>query len=243
MARQYHKQVGHGTKYKILSHYRAYHGGTGHALAAGGWPGWRVPYEPLPGGFIHLHTPDPYRPPFPGGARVARRHVRAAPGGGHPAGGPGDDRGLHRRADHDVGGRGRAAARLPPAGARAVRPLRHRPHLRRDHHRVRPDREALRGGALERLARHLLPRQGDQRRLRAAVREPPHDEDRPGVLRQRRRPGPVPRRPHLRREPGGVGGRASPPSGRSSTRGSSRTRARAASRRWRASASCRGACP
>jgi adenosylmethionine-8-amino-7-oxononanoate aminotransferase len=26
-----------------------------------------VPYEPLPGGFIHLHTPDPYRPPFPGG--------------------------------------------------------------------------------------------------------------------------------------------------------------------------------
>ena len=67
MARQYHKQVGHGTKYKILSHYRAYHGGTGHSLAAGGWPGWRVPYEPLPAGFIHLHTPDPYRPPFPGG--------------------------------------------------------------------------------------------------------------------------------------------------------------------------------
>jgi adenosylmethionine-8-amino-7-oxononanoate aminotransferase len=68
MARQYHKQAGRATKYKILSHYRAYHGGTGHALAAGGWPGWRVPYEPLPGGFIHLHTPDPYRPPFPGGA-------------------------------------------------------------------------------------------------------------------------------------------------------------------------------
>ena len=48
MARQYHKQAGHATKYKILSHYRAYHGGTGHALAAGGWPGWRAPYEPLP---------------------------------------------------------------------------------------------------------------------------------------------------------------------------------------------------
>ena len=67
MARQYWKQVGRGTKYKILSHYRGYHGGTGHALAAGGWPGWRAPYEPLAGGFIHLHTPDPYRPPFPGG--------------------------------------------------------------------------------------------------------------------------------------------------------------------------------
>ena len=59
--------MGRGTKYKVLSHYRGYHGGTGHALAAGGWPGWRTPYEPLAGGFIHLHTPDPYRPPFPGG--------------------------------------------------------------------------------------------------------------------------------------------------------------------------------
>jgi adenosylmethionine-8-amino-7-oxononanoate aminotransferase len=66
MARQYHKQVGAATRYKILSHYRAYHGGTGHALAAGGWPGWRTAYEPLAGGFIHLHTPDPYRPPFAG---------------------------------------------------------------------------------------------------------------------------------------------------------------------------------
>jgi adenosylmethionine-8-amino-7-oxononanoate aminotransferase len=66
MARQYHKQTGRGTRYKVLSHYRAYHGGTGHALAAGGWPGWRTAYEPLPAGFIHLHTPDPYRPPFPG---------------------------------------------------------------------------------------------------------------------------------------------------------------------------------
>jgi len=66
MARQYHKQTGAATKFKVLSHYRAYHGATGHALAAGGWPGWRAAYEPLPAGFVHLHTPDPYRPPFPG---------------------------------------------------------------------------------------------------------------------------------------------------------------------------------
>ncbi|HLE42501.1 MAG TPA: aspartate aminotransferase family protein [Methylomirabilota bacterium] len=70
MARQYHKQTGAATRYKVLSHYRAYHGATGHALAAGGWPGWRAAYEPLPGGFIHLHTPDPYRPPFPGPAET-----------------------------------------------------------------------------------------------------------------------------------------------------------------------------
>jgi putrescine aminotransferase len=66
MARQYHKQTGTATKYKVLSHYRAYHGGTGNALAAGGWPHWRSAYEPLPGGFVHLHTPDSYRAPFPG---------------------------------------------------------------------------------------------------------------------------------------------------------------------------------
>jgi adenosylmethionine-8-amino-7-oxononanoate aminotransferase len=66
MARQYHKQTGNATKYKVLSHYKAYHGATGHALAAGGWPLWRAPYEPLPGGFIHLHAPDPYQAPFPG---------------------------------------------------------------------------------------------------------------------------------------------------------------------------------
>jgi len=64
IARQYHKQTGHAARYKVLSHYRSYHGGTGHAIAAGGWPTWRTPYEPLAGGFVHLHTPDPYRPPF-----------------------------------------------------------------------------------------------------------------------------------------------------------------------------------
>jgi len=68
MARQYHKQTGAATKYKVLSHYRGYHGATGHAIAAGGWPGWRAPYEPLAGGFIHLHTPDLYTPLVPGNA-------------------------------------------------------------------------------------------------------------------------------------------------------------------------------
>jgi len=66
IARQFHKQTGQAGKFKILSHYRSYHGGTGHAVAASGWPAWRAPYEPLAGGFIHLHTPDPFRPPFDG---------------------------------------------------------------------------------------------------------------------------------------------------------------------------------
>ena len=64
MARQFHRQAGDPRKYKVLSHYRAYHGVTGFALAASGWRASRSPYEPLPAGFIHLHTPDTYRPPF-----------------------------------------------------------------------------------------------------------------------------------------------------------------------------------
>jgi adenosylmethionine-8-amino-7-oxononanoate aminotransferase len=64
MARQFHRQAGDPRKDKVLSHYRAYHGVTGQALAASGWRAHRTPYEPLAGGFVHLHTPDPYRPPF-----------------------------------------------------------------------------------------------------------------------------------------------------------------------------------
>lgn len=73
IARQYHKQTGSAGRYKILSHYRSYHGATGHAVAASGWPAWREPYEPLAAGVVHLHTPDPYRPPF----KVAPEEVAA----------------------------------------------------------------------------------------------------------------------------------------------------------------------
>jgi len=59
LARQFHKQTGHPTKYKVLSHYRGYHGGTGHALAASGWAGWKEAFEPFAAGFVHLQTPDP----------------------------------------------------------------------------------------------------------------------------------------------------------------------------------------
>jgi adenosylmethionine-8-amino-7-oxononanoate aminotransferase len=67
MARQYHRQSGVPTKYKVLSHYRGFHGATGFAVSATGWPLWKVPYEPFPSGFVHLPTPDPYRPRFGGG--------------------------------------------------------------------------------------------------------------------------------------------------------------------------------
>ena len=65
LARQYHRQTGQSGRYKILSNYRGYHGGTGHALAASGWPSWKIPFEPMAPGFVHVHTPDPDSPPTP----------------------------------------------------------------------------------------------------------------------------------------------------------------------------------
>jgi beta-alanine--pyruvate transaminase len=57
MARQYQHQSGRGRRFKILSHYRSYHGSTGHALAASGGAGWRSAFEPFAGGFVHVHAP------------------------------------------------------------------------------------------------------------------------------------------------------------------------------------------
>lgn len=57
MARQYHKQTGQPTRYKIVSFYNCYHGATLGALSATGWPKLRSPYEPLAPGYIHVLPP------------------------------------------------------------------------------------------------------------------------------------------------------------------------------------------
>jgi adenosylmethionine-8-amino-7-oxononanoate aminotransferase len=57
MARQYHRQTGNAQRYKTVSLYRGFHGATTGSLAATGWARQRVPYEPLPAGFIHAHPP------------------------------------------------------------------------------------------------------------------------------------------------------------------------------------------
>jgi beta-alanine--pyruvate transaminase len=66
LARQFHKQTGHANKYKVVSHYRGYHGGTGNALAASGWASWKNAFEPSPTGFVHLQIPDVDSPLHPG---------------------------------------------------------------------------------------------------------------------------------------------------------------------------------
>src|SRR6185312_13938435 len=64
LARQYHKQTGNPRKYKIISRYGAYHGGTMGALSAGGGRDRKSVFEPLGVGFIHVHPPFCYHCPF-----------------------------------------------------------------------------------------------------------------------------------------------------------------------------------
>ncbi len=64
LARQYWKQAGQPTKYKVISRYWGYHGATLGAMAATGTPKRRVPFEPLPEGFIHIPTVHCYRCPY-----------------------------------------------------------------------------------------------------------------------------------------------------------------------------------
>jgi len=64
LCRQYWKQAGAPTRYKVISRYYAYHGSTLGAMAASGTPGRRVPFEPLPGGYVHIPTVHCYRCPY-----------------------------------------------------------------------------------------------------------------------------------------------------------------------------------
>ena len=57
MARQWHHLEGRGRRFKVFSHYRSYHGSTGHSLAASGGVAWRSEFEPFAAGFIHVNPP------------------------------------------------------------------------------------------------------------------------------------------------------------------------------------------
>ncbi|WP_080872816.1 aspartate aminotransferase family protein [Oceanobacillus timonensis] len=63
IARQYHQQNGDALRYKFISRYRAYHGGSLGALAATGQSLRKYKYEPLTSGFLHVAPPDNYRRP------------------------------------------------------------------------------------------------------------------------------------------------------------------------------------
>ncbi len=62
--RQYWKQAGHPNKYKFVSRYFGYHGGTFGAMAASGTGKRKSPFEPQMGGFVKVFPPTYYRDRF-----------------------------------------------------------------------------------------------------------------------------------------------------------------------------------
>ncbi|GAB4461269.1 MAG: aspartate aminotransferase family protein [Anaerolineae bacterium] len=64
MALQYHKQTGGPGRYKFITTYGAYHGGTLGALSASGVSARQTTFEPLMGNFIHVHPPNFARCPL-----------------------------------------------------------------------------------------------------------------------------------------------------------------------------------
>lgn len=57
LSRQYWMQAGHPRKYKVISRYRSYHGGTGNAMAASAQVDWKWKFEPFAPGFLHVTPP------------------------------------------------------------------------------------------------------------------------------------------------------------------------------------------
>jgi adenosylmethionine-8-amino-7-oxononanoate aminotransferase len=62
--RQYHKQTGNPGKYKFVSRYHGYHGGTGAAMAASGTGPRKTKFEPHMAGFLKVFPPNHYRRDF-----------------------------------------------------------------------------------------------------------------------------------------------------------------------------------
>ncbi len=64
LARQYHRQTGNPHKFKIVSLYRAYHGGTMGALSASGLAKRKTVFEPTLAGFLKAMPPTCQACPF-----------------------------------------------------------------------------------------------------------------------------------------------------------------------------------
>jgi adenosylmethionine-8-amino-7-oxononanoate aminotransferase len=62
--RQYFKQTGHSEKYKFVSRYYGYHGGTAGAMAASGTGSRKAKFEPHMSGFLKVFPPTFYRDRF-----------------------------------------------------------------------------------------------------------------------------------------------------------------------------------
>jgi adenosylmethionine-8-amino-7-oxononanoate aminotransferase len=63
-ARQYFKQTGHPGKYKFISRYWSYHGGTAGAMSASGSGARKSKFEPQMPGYLKVFPPNFYRDRF-----------------------------------------------------------------------------------------------------------------------------------------------------------------------------------
>jgi adenosylmethionine-8-amino-7-oxononanoate aminotransferase len=64
-ARQHFKQTGHPGKYKVISNYLSYHGGTWAAMSASGGARRKIKFEPQMPGFLKMLSPIQLRDRFP----------------------------------------------------------------------------------------------------------------------------------------------------------------------------------
>jgi adenosylmethionine-8-amino-7-oxononanoate aminotransferase len=62
--RQYFRQTGHPGKYKFISRYQGYHGGTAGAMSASGTGPRKTKFEPQMPGFLKVFPPTHYRGQF-----------------------------------------------------------------------------------------------------------------------------------------------------------------------------------
>jgi adenosylmethionine-8-amino-7-oxononanoate aminotransferase len=76
-ARQYFKQTGRPGKYKVISRYHSYHGGTFGAMAASGTGARKAKFEPEMGGFLKVFPPTHYRDRFASWEEANRFAARA----------------------------------------------------------------------------------------------------------------------------------------------------------------------
>src|SRR5665811_704448 len=64
LARQYFRAIGQPQRYKVIARRTAYHGTTMGALALTGVSSFRVPFEPLTPGGVHVMNTNSYRHPM-----------------------------------------------------------------------------------------------------------------------------------------------------------------------------------
>jgi adenosylmethionine-8-amino-7-oxononanoate aminotransferase len=76
-ARQYFKQTGRPGKYKFISRYHGYHGGTGAAMSASGTGTRKTKFEPQMPGFVKVFPPNHYRSWFASWEECNRFAARA----------------------------------------------------------------------------------------------------------------------------------------------------------------------